>query len=606
MLKRIRHHFFKNSILLRMLIFLLTSVIAPMMALNFIYLNLTYRDMQRQAIHSFTSLNRQAVVNLDAMVDGVGLYSVYPYYNDLFSTLLAKDYTSAEGRKEVTSDFRGYQSAVHTQIMRYNSYVYGSLLYNAKSNLGFVGGYDMDSLRDPIMREMDLARDTDMSGSVVRLVQKTLPHHDETDYYILIGRHLFSTSTREYLGFFSLVVPQDVLKMSFSQEGELEGIRQYLVDDRGIILYSPSPHEVGKPAILLPIDQHEALEGQATQEHQNVTMSGSRAILTRDALHNTSWEVVGVIDEGSLFASLQTRQRIWTAMFVAITTVSVLVVSLVAFSVSRPIRTLNNTMGEIVKSHDFATRVQSQGHDEISELAQSFNLLLEEIQRLLDQVMQRENEKRLMEYKALQAQVNPHFLGNTLNTIKWMANMQCADNISEAVDSLIHLMNYALDGERRSVCVSQELEFTRRYIQLMELRYFGAFDLEWDIDEAALDCEAIRFMLQPLVDNAIFHGLQDNTRRNLLRISVQRLGGLLEFHVWDNGVGMDTELISQILSGSRKKERGFNSIGVYNVAQRIKMHFGDAYGLEIDSRPGNHTDVKLVLPAMPIVSEEEL
>lgn len=602
MFKRMRQRIPRSSVLWKMLAFLLIGVLLPVMLLNFIYQNLTYRDMQQQAIHSFTSLNRQVVVNLDAILEGVGLYTVYPYYNTLLQQMLTKDYTTAQGKGEVTGDFRSYQSVVHSQVMRYNSNICSSLLYNARSDTSFVGGYDISAgLRNEILENMkEPGSDEAHRNVVVRLVHSVSPLSGETTYYVQVARHLYNTNTREYVGFFCLLVPHGALGTIFEQEGELKGIRQYLIDDQRLIVYSPDATQVGKSLLELPEGQREALESNTPEGYRSVTLGASRAILTRDTLQSAPWDVAGIIDETSLFSSLHQRQVLWMALFLTIVMISVLVVSLVSVSVSRPVYRLNSAMREIVQSHDFATRVPVRGRDEIGELAQSFNRLLEEIQLLLTQVVQREQEKRSAEYKALQAQVNPHFLGNTLNTIKWMANMQCAGNISEAVDSLIHLMNYALDTDRRVVSVEEELAFTKQYVNLMELRYLGAFDLSYDIDEAVLHCQSIRFMLQPLVDNAIFHGLQNNDRRNMLRISAHRVGETLEFHVWDNGVGIEADIIAQILRGERKKERGFNSIGVYNVVERLRVRFGEAYGVQIHSELGAYTDVKVVIPALPI------
>lgn len=609
MFRYLRSNLPHSGILKKMLLFMLAGIILPLLVLNVLYLNLTYADLRGQTVQSYQSNTRQVVMNLDNILEGVGLYTSYPYYNDQFHDMLTKNYDTLKGFKEITRDARIYQSVVHTQVMRYNSSVYGTLLYNAASDISFLGGHSPEDMRQPIIDSMAHLKDRQDYHNEATLLSVQGPKDEVPAHYVLIARPLFNTSTRQYLGYFGVLVEQTVLGEIFAQDTAIDGVRQYVVDQKGKIIHSGVREEIGldigDTALAQLYAQQTGTFDVPADVATDIRLDGHSSIVTRSTLSAAPWSVLSIIDAETLYAPAQKLQLAWSIAFALLMAVGVLVVSQVAISVSRPIRKLNHAMADIVKSHDFAHHVSIDSRDEVGELAQSFNQLLDEISRLLTQVVHQEEEKQAAEMRALQAQVNPHFLGNTLNTIKWMANMQCADNIAEATESLIHLMNYALDTGRRFVTVRQELDFTNRYVELMQLRYFGSFDLEFDVEEDVLDCQSIRFMLQPLVDNAIFHGLQNHASRGLLRITAKRVDAGIEFHVWDNGVGIKPEIIAQIMKGERKKERGFNSIGIYNVIERLRLYYGPRYGVEITSIVGRETDVKVTLPALPLPDGKE-
>lgn len=597
-----------SGILRKMLLLLLGGIVLPVLLISALYMNLNLQDMQQQAVLSYESYNRQAAISLDSILEGVGRYTAYPYYSSFFNEVLTKDYSTPEGFRQVTGDYRAYQSAVNSQVMRYNSSIYGTILYNHTADISFLGGYAYpEELRQVVLESLEGLNEKEDYVNEILLLASAISGRAEKEHIVLLARPLFNTSTREYQGYFGLLVKLDVLAQLIRQDAAPDGVNHYIIGEGGLIIYSQDVQEIG--ARLCDTRLATLQDGQGRWRAQAGAsaiqkLDGRNTYVTREVLGQAEWSVVSTIDAGVLLAGTRSRQATMLLLLVLLMVVALVLVSLVSVSVSRPIRQLHGSITDITQSHDFSTRVAQDGRGEVGELAANFNLLLEEIETLLHQVVQQEKEKQSAEMAALQAQVNPHFLGNTLNTIKWMANMQCADNIAEATDSLIALMNYALDTDRRYVTVDDELNFTRRYIDLMQLRYFGAFDLEYDIDEEVLGCQSLRFMLQPLVDNAIFHGFQNHAGRNLMRISAHRRGDVLEFHVWDNGVGMARPVIDEILQGQRKKERGFNSIGVYNVVERIRMHYGGGYGVEITSREGGPTDVMVVTPALPLPCAE--
>lgn len=201
---------------------------------------------------------------------------------------------------------------------------------------------------------------------------------------------------------------------------------------------------------------------------------------------------------------------------------------------------------------------------------------------------------------ALQSQINPHFLYNTLETINWNAmRLTSGENkVSRMIASLSSLLRLSLETPAHLIPIVAELEHVRHYIDLLAIRYKNSFTIVWDIDETLLDCRIPKIMLQPLVENAIYHGIKPKGGQGEIRIAVHRQeDGSLLFEVADDGVGIDTERVREL---NAAMTGGFSEpgdhIGMKNVNQRIKLTFGEAYGLTIASNPGQGTSARFTIP----------
>lgn len=406
---------------------------------------------------------------------------------------------------------------------------------------------------------------------------------------IVLTRTMYDTLTRQYQGCFLLLMPVRVFSDTLEPAGSLQDVRQYIIDETGRILYSNDEERIGAVA---PQAVRQFLAGDAECVQEEI--DGTRVTLIRSACASEGWYVVSVMDTGILFRNV--TNIIWKmAMELsALVGIAAALAVAVARTITRPLQKLRRAMNEITNGHAEA-RVKVESRDEVGELAVHFNKMLDEMQRTQRELLMREQEKQKAEMMALQMQINPHFLYNTLNTIKWMANMQCASSIAQACDSLIDLLRSA-SAKDQYVTVREEYAFTQKYLELMELRYFDSFDVIYDFAEDALDCAMLRFLLQPFIENAVFHGFPGSERRNELTIRCIRQGERLIFHIRDNGVGMEQAEVDAILTQPRKKEGGFNSIGIYNVVQRIGLYYGADFGVRIHSAPGEGTTVELIIP----------
>lgn len=224
---------------------------------------------------------------------------------------------------------------------------------------------------------------------------------------------------------------------------------------------------------------------------------------------------------------------------------------------------------------------------------------------MFEEVRETEKEKREMEMLALQSQINPHFMYNTLNSILWLSELQGADKVTQMLDSLIKVLHYVADGTGEYVTVQKEVDFIRNYIRILNFRYFERFSFIFDIQEETLDYEMLRFILQPLVENAVLHGFDNNDLCATVKIAIHMEEEHLILSVTDDGKGITEEKINEILNSDRSSQKSLNKIGLYNVKQRVRLTYGEGYTVRMDSREGCFTKVTVRIPARKRDHREE-
>ncbi len=257
-----------------------------------------------------------------------------------------------------------------------------------------------------------------------------------------------------------------------------------------------------------------------------------------------------------------------------------------------------------VASGSFAPNPGIEWDDEFGDIGRGLNNLSKSVSNLMISKVEDEKKRQQLEYKMLQNQINPHFLYNTLNSIKWMATIQNAVGIAEMVTSLARLLKNISKTSNSLVSLGEELSLLDDYFVILQYRYGGAISMVKDIDDDIQDALIPRFTLQPLLENAIFHGIEPTGNAGSISLRIHRLStGIIEIHLTDNGRGMDAEQIKEILyqdenEGEKSKSASglFKSMGILNVQKRIKYEYGPQYGLSIVSEKNKYTTVKIDIP----------
>lgn len=265
--------------------------------------------------------------------------------------------------------------------------------------------------------------------------------------------------------------------------------------------------------------------------------------------------------------------------------------------VRKPIDRLVKHIGRIAEG-DFSPDPAIESEDEIGTVGKVVNTMSGEIKALMEQRLEDEKEKGSLELKMLQAQINPHFLYNTLDSIKWIAVIQKNSGIVKAVTALSGLLKNMAKGFHEKVTLEKELEFVNDYVTIEKLKYVELFDLQVQLeDPTLLKATIVKLTLQPLVENAIFSGIEPSGKSGTIWIRISRVGKLLQILVRDDGVGIPPEKLAHLLEDTeRLKGDRMSSIGLANVDRRIKLTYGEEYGLSVTSEVGKYTEIRITVP----------
>jgi two-component system sensor histidine kinase YesM len=246
-----------------------------------------------------------------------------------------------------------------------------------------------------------------------------------------------------------------------------------------------------------------------------------------------------------------------------------------------------------VRNGDLTAQASHNGKDELAELTQDFNFMVCKIDHLVkSQVAQKEREKDA-EYRALQAQINPHFLYNTLNSIRWMAIIQKASNIKSVIEALARLLRNSTYKMDAIITVAEEFSVLKDYVAIELVAYNNKFNVIYNIDNDTKKCKCLKFILQPLVENAIFHGVLPKNQFGEIIVEAKKIDQSIWLSVFDNGVGYDTNA-----KPSKEEKNHFNSIGLNTLRERLKAYHPTGSGIVIESMPNQYTLVTVELPLM--------
>lgn len=310
----------------------------------------------------------------------------------------------------------------------------------------------------------------------------------------------------------------------------------------------------------------------------------------------TGWKSYSAIPFEGLFPQAEDLNKaIWLVGTVSTLGIAVVIVLLV-YTMAGPIKRLSRAMGQVQKG-DFTVRVSNKRKDEIGELTESFNYMLEEINTLIRQVYQEKIAQKNAEVQALQAQINPHFLYNTLDSVNWMLIDREEYDISDIILSLAGLMRYSIEDEHAFVPLEKEIGYVQCYLKIQKNRLEERLEYSLEVEENLAAVQVPKLILQPIVENAITHGIEPRNQKGNISITIKGVGDDMIISVEDNGIGMTLSQLSHIRDELPDIEKeGHTGIGIRNVDRRIRLHYGDPYGIVIESIYGKGTIVSLRIP----------
>ena len=370
----------------------------------------------------------------------------------------------------------------------------------------------------------------------------------------------------------------------------------YLIGRDGEIIYHPRQNLIFSNII----QENNQTASTYDEGVHNEEFQGEQRVVVVKTVGYTGWKIVSVVSKESLFSDLnQTRMMALLNLVLAIF-LMIFVNQYVAVRITDPLKKLEKSIQGIEMKQQPVVYIG--GPPEIQHLGLTIRFMVEELQELTDKMVKEQEEKRKNELDALQSQINPHFLYNTLDSIMWMIESERYEDAVSMVQALGRLLRISLSRGKNVISVGDELQHARSYLAIQKYRYKNKFTSYFEVEPDIEQYKTIKLVIQPLIENAIYYGMEYMDGEGEIHIRAYTRDQDLYLEVEDNGPGMPEDQVEHLLTGGEKARQKGSGIGLKNVNQRIQLYFGTQYGLEIESEPDEGTVVRIHIPK---TTEEE-
>lgn len=479
-----------------------------------------------------------------------------------------------------------------TAILSNDNIIDSIVVYTDKGKR-YAGGNGSTLVVDEIKRRVAEIEAKEPIGLWYMQLEKMPVRHTDPDYGLSLYYVLRNTSRLDQIGIIYVIISPEQL-MSALQVSSIDR-RIILADDNMNIIYSTDGDSIGQPLSERLSNNILQSDGNFLFEDSNETLQF--AVHTSTAINN--WHLIEIIPYASMTAELE--QYILYILIIF----AVAMAFIVLFSISgtrhniKPLHRLMDSM-VAVQHGNYDVELPVDSSDEVGQLTQTYNLMINRIKQLIQDIYASEQKKREIEMLVLQTQINPHFLYNTLNSIHWMAVVHGLNSISDMVNSLVAILRYSLNKFSTYTTLKVEVDMLEPYLFIQNVRFSNGISFSSNVPKICERCQIPRLLLQPLVENAISHGLRPAGGNGHIHIECSEENNILRVDISDNGVGLphdfpeftSYEEIRQMFPTSSDEF----SIGLENTFNRIQLNFGSDYGLCFRSESGKGTTVRVTLP----------
>ena len=580
------------SLATRLFIFLFVSSVLLFMSLAYYNLNKAEAIYKNQMIHDW-------VIILNRTEDYINLY-FDNIQNILLLLSVREELFVSTDRQLVVSDLRNYAEL--------NGHIVSSLfIVRADGEVFSNEQVYYEILGHPQLSELQQLAQGNYGG-----INWSEPYYSPLSHNTIAFVRPVHHSNGQFLGTIVLEIDLHALMTTMSSLS----VSKY----QTFLMLSPDGQPILVPAQnrLLPyepgtypaqIDEPFLQRLHAVGSYVETVQGPAGSLLAMKSSRNRlGWQFIGLIDEQNIIEQnvqlLQTSYR--NAMFVWL-----IILFFTSVFISRyfssPIKMLMRKMDR-VNNVQLASEVRMNRNDEIGELASSFNAMMKRIKTLTSELLQSEKHKQEYEIQMLQNQINPHFLYNTLACINSLAYQQKLQDVQNTIGNLTGLLSIVMEKNTVFTSLQREIEGLRMYLDIQNIRYGNKVNCSIELDEHLLRCQLPRLTLQPIVENAIFHGIVPTRRTGHISIYGHMKRGNLIIYVRDNGIGMDRETVQRIVNGLEQKqgEYHFTGMGLHNVHHRLRLYYGPRFGLTIRSKLHAGTIVKITVKAATDNYNEQL
>jgi two-component system sensor histidine kinase YesM len=405
----------------------------------------------------------------------------------------------------------------------------------------------------------------------------------EKDEIILGAREVYDIEQLTQTGLMVIGLREEEIARLYSNLNTTLNSFFVIYDDQGNVISTNKKDREGLDELYL-----------GSEADWNHTVIGYNVIAEKS--HYTGWTILQATPNSEIMSTINKTRYIIAGILLIAIAILLAILRIFTTTMIKPIKQLMGEMDK-VKHEDFNVYADENRGDEFGELALDFNLMVRKIKKLIEE----DYNKRLIlqeaEYKYLRAQINPHFIYNTLDSINWMAMQSGQRQISKVSVALGRLLRRSISSKQDAITVGDEIESIVDYVTIQKMRYGDRLNFEISVDEKYRDCIIPRSTLQPIVENALVHGIEKSASQGLIRVTALEQDDKLVLCVEDNGVGMTQARINQAMTGDIDETTDSHTgVGIKNVYKRIQLLFGESYGIHIESRLGEGTKIFLYLP----------
>lgn len=584
-IRRLRDQFFDLGIKKKLLITNVGIICIMILTLGFAGYFLVQRLLTEQAVASSVDLIDKLGDNYDYQISSLGDFVLSQSFDSDLNRYMLRDWEGLTSRERY--DANSYYSAFSYNLMNYNPDIKFVMLTDAYGNSSYYAYNLPDVDREQVSRRVNYGKVRQLRG-----VNYWQPLKDDM---MMASRSLFDKNSMKEMG--TVTVGVDTAYFEKRDEGADMAGRTVMLNSENEILMQ-TDEDSGHAAKLI-VDKYGAGSGGRMQIYYN---EKPYIIITWRSPANEVW-IMNLIDKGRISGEVSRALR--PLIYIAV--IAVLLTGLIALLISNEIAgtiylLLERTKG--IAKGDFITQIKPSSRDEIGTLALSFNDMCRKIQELIEKLSDEKLKQKTAEFKALQfeydslqSKINPHFLYNTLESINSLAKLKGEEEIAQSIYLLGNYLRETISNKRKFVLFSEELENIRAYIKIQKVSYRDKIHLEFDVDEALADAVVPKLILQPLVENAIVHGIEPKLTPGFIRVKASCRGKDMAVEITDDGVGIEPERLKDgLLVMDGAPDFSHTKVGVMSVHKRIRILYGADYGLYIESAPGKGTCVRLNMP----------
>lgn len=412
---------------------------------------------------------------------------------------------------------------------------------------------------------------------------------------IIVGKAIKQSNTGNTIGYMLLQINENNFSDIYAGMNKNMNARAFILDSEGTVISTVGDYaDIGE---LYPDEKiREQLLKANLELKEQQKLDREDIVLMGRKMSKNDWKLFFLIPNSYLQTGLSGALLNFVAISVICISIGIIVTFIFSYSIILPLNEVNKGLQQFEEGN-LSISLSEKAHDEITALSIQFNHMAKKINGLLDKVKNDEKQKRKLEIQALQAQINPHFLANTLNTAAYIARMKREETIEILLNAIIELLRNSMKNDDSMHLIKNEIELIKQYITIQDYRLLGKFTVNIQIDPEIEKYSIPRFILQPVVENAIIHGVEPLDRRGAISIRGYLQDEKILFVITDNGVGMEKEQVEKTLNNRCNIEKGrFSGVGIGNVNSRMQLIFGEQYGLTIKSEKNMFTSVVISFP----------